>query len=184
MCLCLAEDVIDSCSFRDEDDDCTYHYTVDHSKDPTVKDMEVEVLKKKGEQSPALALITMMITMMINIYICFQKIVTPNESVEFALFLSYNNVCDFIMTLQIALLPASCGCSHSCCSSCCYWHSCYSAAGSTVPAAKHAVRYKHLNSSLNDSVTASVKLTLTLISPQSCLALLPCCKRGETFVLF
>lgn len=49
MCLCLAEDVIDSCSFRDEDDDCTYHYTVDHSKDPTVKDIEVEVLKKKGE---------------------------------------------------------------------------------------------------------------------------------------
>lgn len=52
MCLCLAEEVLDSCSFRDEDDDCTYHYTVDHSNDPTVKDMEVEVLKKKGELPP------------------------------------------------------------------------------------------------------------------------------------
>lgn len=49
MFLCVAEDVIDTCSFRDEDDDCTYQYTVGYSKDPTVKDAEVEVLKKKGE---------------------------------------------------------------------------------------------------------------------------------------
>lgn len=34
-----ADKVSDVCSFRDEDDDCTYHYTV--------KDLEVEVLKKK-----------------------------------------------------------------------------------------------------------------------------------------
>uniref|UniRef100_A0A8C4NZA9 Integrin beta n=1 Tax=Dicentrarchus labrax TaxID=13489 RepID=A0A8C4NZA9_DICLA len=39
--------VLDSCSFRDEDDDCTYHYTVENPTDPTVKDLEVQVLKKK-----------------------------------------------------------------------------------------------------------------------------------------
>lgn len=42
-----ADKVLDSCSFRDEDDDCTYHYTVENPKD---KDLEVQVLKKKGEQ--------------------------------------------------------------------------------------------------------------------------------------
>lgn len=42
-----SEKVLDSCSFRDEDDDCTYHYTVENPKDPTVKDLEVQVLKKK-----------------------------------------------------------------------------------------------------------------------------------------
>lgn len=52
MYLCLAKEVIDSCSFRDEDDDCTYQYTVHHSNDPNVKEMEVEVLKKKGELPP------------------------------------------------------------------------------------------------------------------------------------
>ncbi|XP_053197981.1 integrin beta-4 [Scomber japonicus] len=41
------EKVLDSCSFRDEDDDCTYHYTVENPKDPTAKDLEVQVLKKK-----------------------------------------------------------------------------------------------------------------------------------------
>lgn len=41
--------MLDSCSFRDEDDDCTYHYTVEHSEDPTVNKLLVEVLKKKGE---------------------------------------------------------------------------------------------------------------------------------------
>ncbi|XP_041830234.1 integrin beta-4 isoform X2 [Melanotaenia boesemani] len=41
------EDVLDSCSFRDEDDDCTYHYTVETDRDLTVKDLVVEVLKKK-----------------------------------------------------------------------------------------------------------------------------------------
>lgn len=44
-----AEKVLDSCTFRDEDDDCTYHYTVENSKDPIVKELEVQVLKKKGE---------------------------------------------------------------------------------------------------------------------------------------
>lgn len=42
-----ADKVLDSCSFRDEDDDCTYHYTVENPKD---KDLEVQVLKKKGER--------------------------------------------------------------------------------------------------------------------------------------
>nr|XP_046233840.1 integrin beta-4 isoform X3 [Scatophagus argus] len=42
-----SEKVLDSCSFRDEDDDCTYSYTVENPKDPTVKDLEVEVLNKK-----------------------------------------------------------------------------------------------------------------------------------------
>uniref|UniRef100_A0A3Q1B1U9 Integrin beta n=1 Tax=Amphiprion ocellaris TaxID=80972 RepID=A0A3Q1B1U9_AMPOC len=41
------EQVMDSCSFRDEDDDCTFHYTVENPKDPTVKDLEVQVLEKK-----------------------------------------------------------------------------------------------------------------------------------------
>uniref|UniRef100_A0A8C4ILA4 Integrin beta n=1 Tax=Dicentrarchus labrax TaxID=13489 RepID=A0A8C4ILA4_DICLA len=43
------KELLDSCSFRDEDDDCTYHYTVENPTDPTVKDLEVQVLKKKGE---------------------------------------------------------------------------------------------------------------------------------------
>ncbi|XP_071397592.1 integrin beta-4 [Centroberyx affinis] len=42
-----SEKVIDSCSFRDEDDDCTYYYTVDYPEDPTAKELEVQVLKKK-----------------------------------------------------------------------------------------------------------------------------------------
>uniref|UniRef100_A0A8C5N3X1 Integrin beta n=1 Tax=Gouania willdenowi TaxID=441366 RepID=A0A8C5N3X1_GOUWI len=41
------EDVLDSCSFRDQDDDCTFHYSVDNPKDPAVQDLVVEVLKKK-----------------------------------------------------------------------------------------------------------------------------------------
>ncbi|XP_047465216.1 integrin beta-4 isoform X2 [Mugil cephalus] len=41
------EEVFDSCSFRDEDDDCTYHYTVENSKATTGKDLEVQVLKEK-----------------------------------------------------------------------------------------------------------------------------------------
>uniref|UniRef100_H3C5U0 Integrin beta n=1 Tax=Tetraodon nigroviridis TaxID=99883 RepID=H3C5U0_TETNG len=40
-----SDKVLDSCSFRDEDDDCTYHYTVENPKD---KDLEVQVLKKKA----------------------------------------------------------------------------------------------------------------------------------------
>lgn len=39
----------ESCSFRDEDDDCTYHYIVDNAKDSEKTDLEVQVLKKKGE---------------------------------------------------------------------------------------------------------------------------------------
>uniref|UniRef100_A0A3Q4HCM4 Integrin beta n=1 Tax=Neolamprologus brichardi TaxID=32507 RepID=A0A3Q4HCM4_NEOBR len=41
------EEVIESCSFRDEDDDCTYHYTVDNLKDSEKNDLEVQVLKNK-----------------------------------------------------------------------------------------------------------------------------------------
>lgn len=47
MDLFPADQVLDSCSFRDEDDDCTYHYTVENPKD---KDLEVQVLKKRGER--------------------------------------------------------------------------------------------------------------------------------------
>lgn len=42
-----AEQVLESCRFRDEDDDCTYRYTVENPKD---KDLEVQVLKEKGER--------------------------------------------------------------------------------------------------------------------------------------
>uniref|UniRef100_A0A4W5R2P2 Integrin beta n=1 Tax=Hucho hucho TaxID=62062 RepID=A0A4W5R2P2_9TELE len=45
------KEVIEACSFRDEDDDCTYHYTVDYPEDQTDKELEVQVLKKKGEVS-------------------------------------------------------------------------------------------------------------------------------------
>uniref|UniRef100_A0AAZ3RII5 Integrin beta n=1 Tax=Oncorhynchus tshawytscha TaxID=74940 RepID=A0AAZ3RII5_ONCTS len=37
------KEVIEACSFRDEDDDCTYHYTVDYPEDQTVKELEVQV---------------------------------------------------------------------------------------------------------------------------------------------
>ncbi|KAM3591516.1 uncharacterized protein V6R79_003099 [Siganus canaliculatus] len=40
------EKVMDSCSFRDEDDDCTYYYTVENPKGPD-QTLKVEVLKKK-----------------------------------------------------------------------------------------------------------------------------------------
>ncbi|XP_028988991.1 integrin beta-4 isoform X2 [Betta splendens] len=41
------ESVLDSCSFRDEDDDCTYNYTVNHPRNSASKTLDVEVLKKK-----------------------------------------------------------------------------------------------------------------------------------------
>ncbi|XP_036383011.1 integrin beta-4 isoform X1 [Megalops cyprinoides] len=40
------EDVIETCTFRDEDDDCTYHFTVDYPTTPA-KEYDVQVLKKK-----------------------------------------------------------------------------------------------------------------------------------------
>jgi len=43
------EKVLDSCSFHDEEDGCTYHYTVEVNKDPSVKELMVEMLEKKGE---------------------------------------------------------------------------------------------------------------------------------------
>ncbi|KAM6898622.1 integrin beta-4 isoform 1-T1 [Lycodopsis pacificus] len=42
-----AETFLESCSFRDEDDDCTYNYTVETLKDSRGKALEVQVLKKK-----------------------------------------------------------------------------------------------------------------------------------------
>ncbi|KAM4624126.1 integrin beta-4 isoform 3-T4 [Polymixia lowei] len=42
-----SDKVIDACSFRDEDDDCTYYYTVDYPQNRTDKELEVQVLKKK-----------------------------------------------------------------------------------------------------------------------------------------
>nr|XP_023692636.1 integrin beta-4 isoform X4 [Paramormyrops kingsleyae] len=41
-----SKDAIETCSFRDEDDDCTFHYSVLFSSNPGEKD-EVQVLKKK-----------------------------------------------------------------------------------------------------------------------------------------
>lgn len=43
------KNVIETCSFRDEDDDCTYHYTVNYPLDITDKEHHVLVKKKKGE---------------------------------------------------------------------------------------------------------------------------------------
>ncbi|XP_053359668.1 integrin beta-4 isoform X1 [Clarias gariepinus] len=39
--------VIETCEYRDEEDDCTYYYTVNYPANPTDKEHEVEVLKKK-----------------------------------------------------------------------------------------------------------------------------------------
>ncbi|XP_072228830.1 integrin beta-4 isoform X2 [Leuresthes tenuis] len=41
------EQVLDKCSFLDEEDECTYHYTVEVNKDPSVKELMVEMLEKK-----------------------------------------------------------------------------------------------------------------------------------------
>ncbi|XP_030631336.1 integrin beta-4 [Chanos chanos] len=43
----LKNSVVQSCSFRDEDDDCTYHYTVDYPLNANDSVFEVEVLKKR-----------------------------------------------------------------------------------------------------------------------------------------
>uniref|UniRef100_A0A672I813 Integrin beta n=1 Tax=Salarias fasciatus TaxID=181472 RepID=A0A672I813_SALFA len=94
------EQVLDSCSYRDEDDDCTYHYTVESPKDSTVNDLEVQVLKKKD--CPAASLLWLL---------------------PLILFL----------LLLLALLALCCWKYCACCKTCC----------------------------------------------QSCLALLPCCKRGR-----
>uniref|UniRef100_A0A8C5GEF1 Integrin beta n=1 Tax=Gouania willdenowi TaxID=441366 RepID=A0A8C5GEF1_GOUWI len=40
-------DELQESNFRDQDDDCTFHYSVDNPKDPAVQDLVVEVLKKK-----------------------------------------------------------------------------------------------------------------------------------------
>lgn len=87
---------------------------------------------------------------------------------------------------QIVPLLASCGCSHCFCSSCYCWLFCCSAAGNTVPVAKLSARYTHTHNH-----THKWQLLLSclpwskfrLVLSQSCLALLPCCRRGETFVI-
>ncbi|XP_041672161.1 integrin beta-4 isoform X2 [Cheilinus undulatus] len=95
-----SEKVLDSCSFRDEDDDCTYHYTVENPKDPAVKDLEVQVLKKKD--CPAASLLWLLPLLL-------------------------------FLLLLLALLLLCCWKYCACCKTCC----------------------------------------------QSCLALLPCCRRGR-----
>lgn len=45
------KNVIETCSFRDEDDDCTYHYTVNYPLNITDKEHHVLVKKKRGEIS-------------------------------------------------------------------------------------------------------------------------------------
>lgn len=50
MPLFPGKNVLDSCSFRDEDDDCTYHYTAENTKDKADGILELQVLKKKGEE--------------------------------------------------------------------------------------------------------------------------------------
>lgn len=46
-----AEEASEYCSFQDEEDDCTYHYTLEG--DPNVlPNTTVHVQKKKGEQGP------------------------------------------------------------------------------------------------------------------------------------
>ncbi|XP_029977239.1 integrin beta-4 isoform X2 [Sphaeramia orbicularis] len=96
------EKVTDVCSFRDEDDDCTYYYTVDLSKDPALNPggLEVEVLKKKD--CPPASLLWLLPLLL-------------------------------FLLLLLALLLLCCWKYCACCKTCC----------------------------------------------QSCLALLPCCKRGR-----
>ncbi|XP_016889703.1 integrin beta-4 isoform X2 [Cynoglossus semilaevis] len=95
-----SELVRDSCSFRDEEDDCTYHYTAENPIDPTDGILKVKVLKKKD--CPAASLLWLL---------------------PLILFL----------LLLLALLLLCCWKYCACCKSCC----------------------------------------------QSCLALLPCCRRGR-----
>lgn len=39
---------MDSCSYRDEDDDCTFRYTVETQ--PSSKELLIQMLKDKGEK--------------------------------------------------------------------------------------------------------------------------------------
>uniref|UniRef100_A0A8D3CLT2 Integrin beta n=1 Tax=Scophthalmus maximus TaxID=52904 RepID=A0A8D3CLT2_SCOMX len=96
----LKECKIESCSFRDEDDDCTYHYTAEDSKDPKVGLLEIQVLKKKD--CPPASLLWLLPLLL-------------------------------FLLLLLALLLLCCWKYCACCKSCC----------------------------------------------QSCLALLPCCRRGR-----
>ncbi|KAM9424577.1 integrin beta-4 isoform 2-T2 [Pholidichthys leucotaenia] len=71
------EEVLETCSFRDEEDDCTYNYTVGNSKDPKGKELEVQVLKKK-ECPPAsllwlLPLILFLLLLLALLLLCCWK---------------------------------------------------------------------------------------------------------------
>uniref|UniRef100_A0A3Q2YF04 Integrin beta n=1 Tax=Hippocampus comes TaxID=109280 RepID=A0A3Q2YF04_HIPCM len=62
----LKEDkVLEKCSFRDEDDDCTYHYTVENPKDPRSKDLEVQMLKKKCPAASLLWLLPLLLFLLL-----------------------------------------------------------------------------------------------------------------------
>uniref|UniRef100_A0A8C4IJ60 Integrin beta n=1 Tax=Dicentrarchus labrax TaxID=13489 RepID=A0A8C4IJ60_DICLA len=59
------KELLDSCSFRDEDDDCTYHYTVENPTDPTVKDLEVQVLPKNCPAASLLWLLPLLLFLLL-----------------------------------------------------------------------------------------------------------------------
>ncbi|XP_077594358.1 integrin beta-4 isoform X2 [Stigmatopora nigra] len=96
-----ADKVLHKCTFRDEEDDCTYHYTVENSKFSASKDLEVQVLMKKD--CPAGSLLWLLPLLL-------------------------------FLLLLLALLLLCCWKYCACCKTCC----------------------------------------------QSCLALLPCCRKGRT----
>ncbi len=50
------KNVIETCSFRDEDDDCTYHYTVNYPLNITDKEHHVLVKKREVRSVPILDL--------------------------------------------------------------------------------------------------------------------------------
>ncbi|KAK1881537.1 Integrin beta-4 [Dissostichus eleginoides] len=52
-----ADKVLEYCNFRDEDDDCTYQYTLENPEDTKVQGLEVQVLKKRDCPASCLALL-------------------------------------------------------------------------------------------------------------------------------
>lgn len=106
------------CSFRDEDDDCNYSYTVEGDGSPG-PNSTVLVHKKKGELaagSPGQGA---------------HGPSDPGPGVSTALLLP------FLSPRPQTALPAPSGGSSPCSSSsCCSWRCCCCSAGSTVPAAR------------------------------------------------
>lgn len=101
-----AEEVVEYCSFRDEDDDCTYSYTVEGDGSPG-PNSTVLVHRKKGEWGAGQSLGRA------------GRQGTPPS-------------CSLLQTA----LPAPGGSSSCSSPSCCCWHCCCCSAGSTVPAAR------------------------------------------------